>query len=137
MTVEQNVTFVLNKLVRNNVLESMIVNGQEPEYHVATGDELLRELTRKIREEAAELDPDKPTFMQELMDIQAVIDAILRVRKVAKADFERAVKAKNEERGDYSEAYYVGKLTLKADDPWVEYYRNEPERFPEVDTHSV
>jgi hypothetical protein len=47
-------------------------------------------------------------------------------------DFDSSVARKNEERGGFTKAYYIGKLTLNADDPWVEYYRKEPKRFPEI-----
>lgn len=126
------VTFQLNKVVRDKVLEDMLENGQEPEYRELSGTELLKELVSKVQEEASELDASDPGLMKELMDVQTAIFAILSVRGVSRADFQRAVDSRNDEKGEFKHAYYIGRLTLSADDPWVEYYRQEPSRYPEI-----
>lgn len=129
----ETVTFQLNKIVRNKVLDNMLAIGQKPEYKELSGEELLHELVRKIQEEAGELDAKSSTIHDELIDLQTSLNAVLHVLSINKVDFQRAVSKADEKRGDFSRAYFIGNLTLRADDPWVEYYRKEPERFPEIE----
>ena len=45
------------------------------------------------------------------------------IEELRQEDFER--------RGGFLDGAYVTQLSLKPDDPWVEYYRNEPTKYPE------
>ena len=128
----EKVTFQLNKIVRDGVLQSMLELGQEPDYRELKGNEKLVQSVKKIQEEAGELDPTSESLDNELKDLQSSVYALVKLRGYTKIEFDQLVEARDSERGGFEKAYYVGNLVLRADDPWVAYYRKDPERFPEI-----
>lgn len=128
----KKVTFTLNKIVRDGVLQDMLKLGQEPVYRELKGNELLRQRVKKVQEEAGELDPASDTLDAEMQDLQAALDALVALRGYTKTAFEEQVAWRNQERGGFEKAYYISRLTLQGDDEWVAYYRQDPARYPEV-----
>lgn len=128
----ETVTFKLDKIVRDKVLQSMLELGQKPEYRELNGDELLKEQVRKVQEEAGELDVNDASLSGELAQLQSALNALRGTLGIDPETFAHMVAEVESDKGGFEKAYYVGKLTLKADDPWAQYYRSNADRFPEV-----
>lgn len=115
--------FTLNKLVRDGIVPSMLSSGQKPLYHKLPDTEKIAALKNKLLEEGAEDD---------LVDLLEVIEALQVSQGGTFEELRAAQLQKREKIGGFNDGTYVGKLTLGDDDPWVEYYAAEPERFPET-----
>jgi predicted house-cleaning noncanonical NTP pyrophosphatase (MazG superfamily) len=124
--------FHLDKLVRVGRIEQYKELGQEPEIIEKTPQEKILELLRKIREEAAEFDPDSSPEEKagELGDMMQAIDDLIAECGLNPELVVTAKQEKFRELGGF--AVYVGRLKLQDDDPWNSYYRKKPDVFPEV-----
>ncbi len=125
--------FRLNKLVRDNITDEMIRDGQKPVTRTLNDAEYVRELVRKLREEAGELTADDVNeALKELADLLEVAEA-LAIALGADFDKLRKVQAERKaKRGGFAKRIYIERVDLTDDDPWVDYYAKEPARFPEV-----
>lgn len=126
-------SFLLNKLVRDKIPEDMQQTGQKATVRKLDDKEFLQELARKLTEESKEFKPGKAEeTLKELADVLEVIETLALQ---AGADFDklRAVQAERRaKRGGFAERLFVERLDLADDDPWIDYYVGEPDRFPEV-----
>lgn len=126
----ERLVFHLNKLVRGKLPSTMKELGQQPEVTTLTGIELKRALINKVAEELSELDPESESYQVELADLNQAVKDLNEI-----SGGEEAIEALRLEllakKGGFGDGRYVGKLVLSKDDPWVEYYRQEPERYPE------
>jgi len=125
--------FRLNKLVRDGVYDNMVQLGQCAALRELTNEQYLQELANKLREEAGEFDSADPEKgLKELGDLQQVIDELA----AALGGDPKKVRVLQEKRfaamGGFAGRRYITTLELNDDDPWVDYYAKEPERFPEV-----
>lgn len=119
-------TFRLNKLIKDSVYDYMLDKGQKPKIRILKDDaEFEKELLRKLQEELDELTKtDDPA--KELKDILAVIRQIAMLKNL---DLDIDFKS---QAGLFDRRVYVSDLVLSANDPWVKYYRQEPNRFEEI-----
>lgn len=126
-------SFLLNKLVRDKILGEMQAMGQQVTFKKLGDAEYLRELSRKLVEEANEFKPSDPEdALKELADVLEVVEA-LAAEFGADFDQLRAVQASRKaKRGGFVDRTYISRLDLADDDPWVAYYAKEPDRFKEV-----
>lgn len=127
-------SFLLDKLIRDNIFTSMQALGQQVEYHRLTDDDFLVELKKKLLEEANEFinSTDQAKALDELADLLEVIEFL---GKELNSDFEALRNLQAERRaknGGFADRIYVERVSLKNDDPWVEYYAANPDRFPEI-----
>ncbi len=104
--------------------------GQEPRATRLTGDALVEALTNKLVEESKELDPRSPKFLQELSEVTQVLHDLLDTLD-ARDEVERLRQADLARRGGFGNGQYISTLSLSEDDEWVEYYRKDPEKYPE------
>jgi predicted house-cleaning noncanonical NTP pyrophosphatase (MazG superfamily) len=126
--------FVLKKLVRDKIVEYQQGRGQKPDFRTLSDDEYLVEISKKIAEEANELaSASKDKLVEELADVQQAIDDLMEREGIDRSSVLAAQEAKNERNGAFKNGHYIDTLELDDDDEWVEYYRKEPGRFPEVD----
>lgn len=127
------IRFRLNKLVRDKFVPIYLKLGEKPVYHFLSHDDHIAALTRKLLEEAAELSTAAPQkIAEELADIEQVLDDLREVLAIPRADISSIRRTKNKEKGKFRKGLYIESLELADDDPWVQYYRKEPERFPEI-----
>lgn len=129
-------TFTLNKLVRDKIwaMNEALGFSMRGRRGVA-GVELLRELRRKLLEESQELDldGDPHALASELADIQQVIDDICRTAGVSPEEVDRARQKKLKHKGGFAGGDLIETLTIPDEvSEWVRYYREEPERYPEI-----
>lgn len=124
--------FRLDKLVRDGVFSSMQAMGQQVEYHTVNEDEYWEVWRSKNIEEIHEFDPNSPTALEELADqLEVVRQAIIKLGGTEEQVADLQAK-KREKVGSFAGGYFVHTVTLADDDPWVEYYAADPERFPEI-----
>ncbi len=131
-------TFRFAKLVRDKIVRQMQSNGQEPVYRVLGWLEYLRELGRKLMEEATELPVDDAAsidtaaLLDELADVQEVVDCFLAAIGRTKEELAAAQVAKKTKAGSFTARLYVETVRSPEASSWTQYYRAQPDRYPEV-----
>lgn len=124
-------SFRLNKLIRDAVFDNMQVLGEIIEYRVLTKPELIQALHNKLIEESGEFNPKSEEPLRELADLQEVIDSLTYALGANPRKLRAIQKAVRAKRGSFTKRIFVETVTLKDDDPWVEYYASHTSRFPE------
>ena len=126
-------TFILNKLVRDNIVTLMLEQGQNPQSHTFPKAELPQALHHKLLEESRELNFSNPDeLVGELADIQEVLDAIAAVSHITKAAIAEKQAKKRAKAGGFADGIFVEQVAVPADSEWAEYYAKEPDRFTEI-----
>ena len=129
--------FRFDKLVTDRVVENSLAEEHTLDIHYRrlSGRALIRELRRKLIEEAQEIPIDdvaNDDVLDEVADAQTVLDEIKRQYNLD----EKTVRARQEKRrikkGDFGEGFYVDHVVLREDSPWIEYVEADPARYPEV-----
>jgi predicted house-cleaning noncanonical NTP pyrophosphatase (MazG superfamily) len=129
---KQGTSFYLEKLVRDGVAADMVARGQNPHLTQLQGVDLLNALIKKIQEEASELDPLGDDLLTQLADLSEAVRQTVLEKGWNPDDLERLRIQRAEERGGFAGGQYVTRLDLQAGDPWIEYYRKSPGRYPEA-----
>lgn len=96
---------VYNKLVRDKIPEIMKNNNAIPITRILSDEEYLDELNKKLQEEMLEYIEDGS--IEELTDIQEVLLAILKAKKVSKKDFDNLRMQKVKKRGAFENKIYL------------------------------
>ena len=116
-------TFRLGKLVRDGIVADMERMGQKPEHSVLPEADRIAALQEKLLEESAEVD---------LPDLLEIIEELAKSEGKTLDDIRREQLAKRDKIGGFSAGSFVTTVTLEDTDEWVEYYRAEPDRYPEA-----
>lgn len=129
--------FRFDKLVTDRVVENSLAEEHTLEitYRRLTGVPLLRELRRKLIEEAREIPvTDKVTddVLDEIVDAQVVLDEIKRRYDIDEESFRDHRQKRKAKKGTFSEGFFVDSVTLHEDSPWIEYFEADPARYPEI-----
>ena len=132
-------TFRFDKLVTDRVVENSLAEEHTLEitYRRLTGAPLLRELRRKLIEEACEIPvTDKVTddVLDEIVDAQVVLDEIKRRYDIDEESFRDHRQKRKAKKGTFSEGFFVDSVTLHEDSPWIEYFEADPTRYPRSKT---
>lgn len=128
-------TFKFNKLVRDKFRPIYDRLDQTIQTRELSDSELKAAIRNKIIEEAAELPIDSAStedIAGELADIQQALDDLVATCGVSSERIASKKAAKFAEKGGFREGLFVETITLHDDDEWVQYYRNEPEKYPEI-----
>ena len=131
-------TFEFNRLVRGKLPEVYAEMGQKATYKELSQTELLEALREKVIEELREVplgaDASAEEQEGELADVeQAWIDFKTTVG-ILQDRIESIRQEKLQKKGSFLDGRYVIELELSDDDEWVDYYRRDPERYPEADS---
>ncbi len=125
--------FELNKLVRDGLRDEYERTNQNPVFRELSIDELKTQLARKIIEEANEIRvnsrPDE--VIDEVADIRQVLDDIVAIYDITEEQVKLAQQKKYDKKGGFANGVFVETLELDDSDPWVGYYRKNPDIFPE------
>lgn len=93
------------KLVRDRIIDIIRANGETPVYHTLSGEEYLKELHKKLLEEANEfIEADD---MEELADLMEVIYAIANHKNINMDEVEKIRVKKREKRGGFEDKIYL------------------------------
>lgn len=103
-----------NKLIRDRIPEITKADSWQSKTKVLNQKNFIIELKKKILEEAKELNEgkSKKNLVEELVDIQEIIDAILREKKIKFSDFRKIQTKKRQKRGGFKKKLFLTK-TIK------------------------
>jgi predicted house-cleaning noncanonical NTP pyrophosphatase (MazG superfamily) len=125
--------FRFAKLVRDKIVDDQIANGAKPNYRTLSDVEHKQELVNKIIEEAKEITSAKPDEVSaEIADVQQALDDLKEKFGVTSEDIAKAQKSKNDKNGPFKKGIYVDFVEVGEDDKWIEYYRKNSDRYPEI-----
>lgn len=126
-------TFILNKLVRDGIVPNIRQLGGTADARRLDGAEFEAKLLEKFQEELAELRAaDTSEAAGEIGDLYELLDC-LAIVKGTTPELSRAAQAKRKSKmGGFEDRQYVETITIPDDDPWVEYYVANPERYHEA-----
>lgn len=98
--------YIYNKLVRDRIPENInSMEGRKCNFKTLNNDEYLKELDKKLFEEAHEFVEEHS--IEELADLMEVIFAIMKDRNISIEDIENARKIKNNEKGSFNDKIYL------------------------------
>ena len=98
--------YVYNKLVRDTIPEEINKKSdRKANYRILDDNEYLKELDKKLFEEAHEFVEEHST--QELADLMEVIGAIMKANNISLDDVEVARNIKNEKKGKFENKIYL------------------------------
>ena len=113
----------MNKLVRDNLIAQMVGGGDHPKFRSLSQPEFVRELVKKLQEEAIELAQAKPErVISEIADIQQLIDTLLETLGVTKAKLNQIKAEKNKQNGTFKKRLYVENIELQDESQWMNYF---------------
>ena len=126
--------FKLNKLVRNKLREQYESDGQKAIYKKLSLSEHKLALKNKIIEEVSEikLDDQLPNIISEIADVQQAIDDLKGLYNINSEQIDSVKKSKLDKKGGFAGGVFVETLELNDDDEWIDYYRKQPDIFPEI-----
>ena len=95
-----------NKLVRDKIPEEINSEpGRKCKYRILNDTEYLKELNKKVLEEANEFIEENS--IEELGDLMEVINAIMKLKGYNMKDIERVMKAKEEKKGAFNNKIFL------------------------------
>lgn len=125
--------FKFAKLVRDKIVDHQLASNAKPHFRQLSPEEHKRELINKIIEEAREIAQAKPEeAAAEIADVQQAIDDLKELYKLTDADIAQAQQVKNEKNGAFKKGLFIDYVEVDADDQWVDYYRKNADRYPEI-----
>src|SRR3989344_3479375 len=114
--------FELKRLVRDKIAEQIKASGDESVGRILEDTDFIRELKRKILEEARELDTAAAAeVLSELADIEELVLTLADLHGGETA-LTQARAAKNAKAGGFTRRYFIETATLRPDSPWLKYY---------------
>lgn len=130
-------TFNFNKVVRDGLPAIYKQLDEKIVFQKLGGQKLRMALASKLPEETAEYmaTKTKQGRLKELADAMQVIHNLAELDGHTIEGVEHIRQLRERERGGFKDGIFVETITLRPDDPWVDYYRNETEKYPEVLKH--
>lgn len=126
--------FKFAKLVRDKIVEHQQRSGARPVYRTLSDDEHKAALVEKIIEEVGEITHAAPEDVTaEIADVQQALNDLREKCGVSISAVTAAQKVKNDKNGAFKEGLYVEYIDVDEGDPWIEYYRQHPDRYPQID----
>ena len=128
------------KLVRDRLPEIYAGLHQKATTKALSPAQHWAELKRKFAEEVHELPEnasDKDAVTNELSDLLRLVKDAATVAGIDFTEVETTDETKTAKKGGFLQGAYVETLELTDDDPWNDYYRKEPQRFPEISAHTL
>ena len=127
-------TFKFNKLVRDKIVEHQLASGSKPRYHQLDEGQHKAALVNKIIEEAQEiLVASQADVADEIADVQQAIDDLKEKFGLSNSDIAKAQKAKNAKNGSFKNGTFIDEVEVVENDAWVTYYRQNVDRYPEIE----
>ena len=101
-----NFRYNYNKLVRDKIPEDIdSEQGRKCKYRILDDKEYLKELNRKVLEEANEFIEENS--IEELGDLMEVINAIMELKGYSMKEVEKIMKAKEEKKGAFNNKIFL------------------------------
>ena len=101
-----NMKYIYNKLVRDKIPQEINnTEGRTANYKILNDDEYLKELDRKLFEEAHEFIEEHS--VEELGDLMEVIYAIMKLKNISVAEVEDTRENKKKRKGAFDDRIYL------------------------------
>ena len=98
--------YIYNKLVRDEIPDTINkVEGRKANYKILSDEEYLKELDKKLFEEAHEFVEEHS--VEELADLAEVINAIMKIKGISMENVMEARKIKNDKKGAFENKVYL------------------------------
>lgn len=98
--------YTYNKLVRDKIPEDIDSEiGRKCKYKILDDEEYLKELNRKVLEEANEFIEENS--IEELGDLMEVINAIMKLKGYSMEEVKEAMRAKEEKKGVFNNKIFL------------------------------
>jgi predicted house-cleaning noncanonical NTP pyrophosphatase (MazG superfamily) len=94
-----------NKLVRDKIADVIAADGKKAKTRILNDKEYLKELAKKLKEEAAEFEKDPS--IEELADIKEVAIAIREAMNIHAGELEDLRRKKAAERGRFKNKIFL------------------------------
>lgn len=96
---------VYSKLVRDKIPEIIKADGLKPNTRILTEKEFLKELIKKLKEEAAELEAEPS--IEELADIKEILIAVREAMGIHAGDLEEMRRKKAAKNGRFKKRIFL------------------------------
>ena len=98
--------YIYNKLVRDKIPDTINkAEGRKANYKILSDEEYLKELDKKLFEEAHEFVEEHS--VEELADLAEVISAIMKIKGISMENVMEARKIKNDKKGAFENKVYL------------------------------
>ena len=98
--------YTYNKLVRDKIPEDIDgEQGRKCKYRILDDEEYLKELNRKVLEEANEFIEENS--IEELGDLMEVVNAIMKLKGYNMKEVEKVMKVKEEKKGAFNNKIFL------------------------------
>ncbi len=130
--------FRVEKLIRDNLAAKMRENGIVVHERFLDGDEFLFCLKEKLLEEAQKVHGSSKKgelieeLVEELVDIQEAMLALCEKVGITPDEIEAARLKKREVSGGFEKGIYLSCVDIEENNPAVEFYLKQPERYPHI-----
>ena len=98
-----------NKLIRDRILEIIEANKEKSYFRILNRKEYIKEIKKKILEEAKELieAKGKKEIINEIVDVQELIDVLISESGLTKLQVQKQQKVKNKKRGGFKKRLFL------------------------------
>ena len=98
-----------NKLIRDRILEIIEADGEKPYFRILNKKEYIKEIKKKILEEAKELikAKNKREVVNEIIDVQELVDVLISELGLTKLEIQKQQKIKNKKRGGFKKRLFL------------------------------
>lgn len=104
--IDSNFRYTYNKLVRDKIPENIDnMKGRKSKYKILDDAEYLKELNRKVIEEANEFIEENS--IEELGDLMEVLNAIMKLKGYKLEEVNKIMKEKNEKKGAFDNKIFL------------------------------
>lgn len=104
--IDSNFRYTYNKLVRDKIPENIDnMKGRKSKYKILDDAEYLKELNRKVLEEANEFIEENS--IEELGDLMEVLNAIMKLKGYKLEEVNKIMKEKNEKKGAFENKIFL------------------------------
>jgi predicted house-cleaning noncanonical NTP pyrophosphatase (MazG superfamily) len=126
--------FKFEKLVRDKIVDRQLESGARPVFRELDETEHKRALIAKITEEALEIAGAAPEELAgEIADVQQALDDLKKLCGISDEAVQRAQDKKTQRNGAFTCGLYIEYVEVDEGDEWAQYYRDNADRYPEID----
>ena len=97
--------YTYNKLVGDKIVENIKNSGRNPSYRIMDNEEYLKELNKKLLEEAHEFVEENS--IEELADVFEVIESIIKIKNINIEEVRKYQQIKKEKNGGFDKKIYL------------------------------
>lgn len=127
-------TFIFSKLCRDKTIERMSKWNCKLHLKELSDTEYNNQLRLKLLEEADEVQEanSREELVEEIADVLEVLDALCKANAISQDEVTTVQTEKRKTRGGFDNRIFVTTAELPEDCHWVDYYVENPKKYPEI-----